>query len=436
VGRPPGRGADTLSMPVLAGRLLSAAVLVALAVSGVVFLLGRGGATRATRPAPIVTAAAVRPGGSDGPGRSVRDGGSVRPGAHARPAAAGRATGPADRLSTAQLAGQRIIYAYAGLRPPSSLLAAIRNGEAAGVIFFADSIASSAQLRGVIAGLQRAARTAPGHRPLLMLTDQEGGEVRRLPGAPAASERQIGAGPRAVARASAAGKAAGQTLRAAGVNVNLAPVLDVYRRAGDFIDQYARSYSSHPSVVADLGAHFIDAQQRTGVAATAKHFPGLGPAATAQNTDLRPVTLTTPAASLRVTDELPYRAAIAAGVKLVMVSWARYPALDARRPAGLSPAVIGGELRRRLHFNGVTITDGIGAGALSGFGATGARAVLATGAGADLILCTGTDPSVNTPALGVAARDAIAAAIARGSLNRTAARAAAGRVLALRASRP
>jgi len=302
------------------------------------------------------------------------------------------------------------------------------------VIFFANNVVSSAQLHRVIAGLQRAARAAPGHRPLLMLTDQEGGEVRRLPRAPAVSERQIGAGPRAVARASAAGKAAGQGLRAAGVNVNLTPVLDVYRRAGDFIDQYARSYSSHPSVVANLGAHFILAQQRTGVAATAKHFPGLSPAATAQNTDLRPVALTTPAASLRVTDELPYRGAIAAGVQLVMVSWARYPALDARLPAGLSPAVLGGELRRRLHFNGVTITDGIEAGALTGFGATGSRAVLAAGAGADLILCAATDPSANTPALGLTARDAIAAAIARGSLNRTGARAAAGRVLALRAA--
>ncbi|MDQ2895093.1 MAG: beta-N-acetylhexosaminidase, partial [Actinomycetota bacterium] len=236
--------------------------------------------------------------------------------------------------------------------------------------------------------------------------------------------------------ASAAGTAAGQTLRAAGVNINLAPVLDVYRRAGDFIDQYARSYSSYPSLVAGLGARFIDAQQRTGVAATAKHFPGLGSAATAQNTDLRPVTLTTPAATLRASDELPYRSAIAAGVKLVMVSWARYPALDARRPAGLSVAIVGGELRGRLHFNGVTITDGIEAGALAGFGGTGSRAVLAAGAGADLILCAATDPSTNSPALGVAARDAIAAAIAHGAINRSAARAAAARVLALRASRP
>ncbi|MDQ6732357.1 MAG: beta-N-acetylhexosaminidase [Actinomycetota bacterium] len=339
-------------------------------------------------------------------------------------------------MSSDQLAGQRIIYAYAGLRPPASLLAAIRGGEAAGVIFFANNVAGSAQLHGVVAGLQRAARSAPGHRPLLMLTDQEGGEVRRLPGPPAASERQIGSAPHAAALASAAGTAAGQTLRAAGVNINLAPVLDVYRRAGDFIDQYARSYSSHPSLVAGLGARFIDAQQRTGVAATAKHFPGLGTAATAQNTDLRPVTLSTPAATRRASDELPYRAAIAAGVKLVMVSWARYPALDARRPAGLSAATIGGELRGRLHFNGVTVTDGIEAGALAGFGGPGSRAVLAAGAGADLILCAATDPSTNSPALGVAARDAIAPAIVHGAISRSAARAAAARVLALRASRP
>jgi beta-N-acetylhexosaminidase len=423
-------------LPLWAGRLLSAAVLLALAVSGVVLMLSRGTAAPSPSPTPARSAAAVgsRPAaGSAAPVVAAPSATAATP-PSATAATPRRAVTAVDGLSGTQLAGQRIIYAYAGLHPPSSLLAAIRAGEAAGVIFFANNIASSAQLRGVITGLQRLARAAPGHRSLLMLTDQEGGEVRRLPGPPAASERQIGAAPRASAEASAAGTGAGETLRAAGVNVNLAPVLDVYRRPGDFIDQYARAYSSHPSVVAGLGARFIEAQQRTGVAATAKHFPGLGPAATAQNTDLRPVTLTTSVATLRAGDELPYRSAIAAGVKLVMVSWARYAALDARRPAGLSAAVIGGELRRRLHFGGVTITDGIEAGALAGFGGTGSRAVLAAAAGADLILCAATVPSANSPAIGAAAHDAITSAIASGVLRPAAARAAAARVLALRAS--
>src|SRR6201999_522341 len=95
------------------------------------------------------------------------------------------------RLSAQQLAGQRIIYAYAGLKPPASLLSAIRAGEAGGVIFFAPNVSSVSQLRGVIAQLQRAALASPLHARLLMLTDQEGGEVRRLPGALPQKQKQI-----------------------------------------------------------------------------------------------------------------------------------------------------------------------------------------------------------------------------------------------------
>ena len=75
------------------------------------------------------------------------------------------------------------------------------------------------------------------------------------------------------------------------MNVNLAPVLDVYYKSGNFIDEFQRSYSSRASTVSTCGKAFITAQQRTGVAATAKHFPGLGSATTSQNTDIRPVTL-------------------------------------------------------------------------------------------------------------------------------------------------
>ena len=89
------------------------------------------------------------------------------------------------------------------------------------------------------------------------------------------------------------------------MNVNLAPVLDVYAAAGDFDDQYGRSYSMDPDSVSGLGADFITAQQATGVAATAKHFPGLGAATAAQNTDVRPVTLNVSLPALRAIDEYP-----------------------------------------------------------------------------------------------------------------------------------
>src|SRR5438270_828381 len=162
-------------------------------------------------------------------------------------------------LSLQQLAGQRIVYAYAGRQPPSSLLSAIRAGEAGGVIFFANNISSPRQLRTVITKLQQASVASPVHARLLMLTDQEGGQVRRLPGAPVLSEKQIGQAANASALARAAGAGAGQNLRGVGINVNLAPVLDVYRRPGNFIDQFGRSYSGDPAQVAALGAMFIRA---------------------------------------------------------------------------------------------------------------------------------------------------------------------------------
>jgi beta-N-acetylhexosaminidase len=267
----------------------------------------------------------------------------------------------------------------------------------------------------------------PVHLPLLLMTDQEGGLVRRLPGPPVLSEKQIGLSASPAAQARRAGTGAAANLRAAGLNVNLAPVLDVYRSAGDFLDQYGRSYSHDPRLVAQLGADFITAQQAGGVAATAKHFPGLGAAAQRQDTDLRPVTLTVPRAGLHGVDEVPYRAAIAAGVKLVMLSWAVYPALDPARPAGLSPAIVQGELRHRLGFRGVTITDALGAGALARFGGIGHRGRLAALAGMDLLLC-----SDHQVAEGAQALAGLAAGYRSGQLSRSSAQAAVARILALR----
>jgi beta-N-acetylhexosaminidase len=335
-------------------------------------------------------------------------------------------------LTPAQLAGQRVIYSYGGLTPPGQLLRWIRAGKVAGVIFFGGNISSPSQLAGVVAELDRAnasPRNPMHHYPLLLMTDQEGGLVKRLPGAPELSERDIGEALHPAAAAKDAGRGAGRNLASIGLNVNLAPVLDVYRAPGDFDDQFGRSYSTSAHQVSRLGAGFIAAQQATRVAATAKHFPGLGAADATQNTDERPVTLDVPLSVLRGTDEYPYKAAIAAGVKLVMVSWAVYPALDPRRPAGLSAKVVGGELRHRLGFTGVTITDALEAGALQAYGTTQHRATLAAGAGMDLILC-----SAQQAAQGNQARVALSEDYQQGRLNQAAFRAAVQRVLALRTS--
>ena len=213
------------------------------------------------------------------------------------------------------------------------------------------------------------------------------------------------------------------------MNLNLAPVLDVFRTAGDFDDQYQRSYSSDPNVVASAGAAFVTAQQQTGVAATVKHFPGLGAATASQNTDNVPVTLNVSASDLRNIDELPYTSAISAGVKLVMASWAIYPSLDPTYPAGLSSTIIQGELRGRLGFKGVTITDSLGAGALQNFGATGQRAVSAAAAGMDLLLCAS-----GTVGQGDDAETGLVNALANGQLSQSAFTTSVNRIAALRNS--
>jgi beta-N-acetylhexosaminidase len=391
--------------------LTMVAVTVASAVAGVRVLYrpSRAPAPAVAGSAPATTAAA-----------------SPTPAART-PSAAASTARPA--LAARQLAGQRIIYSYPGLNPPASLFAHIRDGEAAGVIFFGENISSTSQIASVIRQLRAAQRRSPIHAPLLLMTDQEGGQVRRLPGAPVDSARQIGRSDDPPTTAARAGTAAAATLTTVGMNVNLAPVLDVYSAAGNFIDQYQRSYSSNAHTVATLGGDFLTAQQHAGPAATAKHFPGLGSAARNQNTDTGPVTLATSLSSLRGRDELPYSTAIAAGVELVMVSWAVYPALDATRPAGLSSRVVGSELRDRLHFHGVTITDALEAKALRAYGTTAQRAVLAARAGMDLILCAARDV-----AQGESATTALAGALTSGQLGVNAFHAAADRVTALRAN--
>jgi beta-N-acetylhexosaminidase len=343
-------------------------------------------------------------------------------------------TAVASAMSPRQLAGQRVIYAYSGPTPPASLLTLIRQGQAAGVIFFSGNYRTRAQFTAAVRQLEAANRAASNPArdyPLLLMTDQEGGLVRRLPGAPYQSQKWIGARPTASGRAlqaRTAGSGAAANLLSYGLNVNLAPVLDVYRAAGDFDDRFQRSYSMNPQVVSALGADFIRAQQSGGVAATAKHFPGLGAATASQNTDQRPVTIRLSKAALQGIDEAPYQAAIGAHVDMVMVSWAKYPRLGSSLPAGISSTIVQGQLRGRLGFQGVTITDAIGAGALGPYGSTQARALMAAEAGMQLILAS------DSVSQGTQSMTALGAGYRNGKLPRAAFRATVAQILTLRST--
>ena len=239
---------------------------------------------------------------------------------------------------------------------------------------------STAAMSAATARLQAAACTAGA--PLLVGVDQEGGRVRRLPwAAPADSAGELGSRGDAGRVEEQAGEAAA-ALRLAGVDVDFAPVADVVSSPSSFLGR--RAFSSDATLVSKLAAAFVRGLQAGGVAATAKHFPGLG--TSHANTDARPVVIQ--AGTVVLTRGLePFRSAIAAGVRLVMVSSASYPALDpAAPPAMFSRPIVSDLLRGELGFHGVVVTDALDAPAAARTPHAPARAI---GAGVDLLLYTG-----------------------------------------------
>ncbi|KAI0428024.1 glycoside hydrolase family 3 protein [Xylaria sp. FL1042] len=330
---------------------------------------------------------------------------------------------------TAADAAAHVIFSYPGTAHPTQLTTLAGQCQIGGVIIFSDNV--DGDLPSYIAGLQSAYASGGCaiKGPLLILTDQEGGEVKRLPGGPTLSEKMIGQQSDRAAAGNTAGIQAASALKAYRHNGNLAPVLDVYHEAGDFEDQYERSYSNDPAVVAECASAFIKAQQGQGVIATAKHFPGLGAASASENTDEAPVTINRSLADLRSIDEAPYIAAIQAGIKMIMPSWALYPALDAKYPSGISSKWIQGELRGRLGYQGVIITDAIEAGGLNGFGTDPERSVLALTAGVDIILAAGRDVSQ-----GEGIVSGLVTAVNSGSLSSSAFSASTSRITSLRNS--
>lgn len=323
--------------------------------------------------------------------------------------------------------GHHVIFSYPGLQPPAHLFDLIKQGKVGGIILFGENVSSN--LTSTIDAFQNAYKQSPDYpgSPLLIMTDQEGGEVVRLPGGPAMSAKQVGQSTDPEGTATDTGNIAASALQAYHVNTNLAPVLGVYREPGDFLDNYGRSYGNTSGLVAECASAFITAQQGAGVIATAKHFPGLGAAGKNQNTDEEPVTINLSLDELRSVDMAPYTSAITAGVDMVMNSWALYPALDAKYPSGLSTSWVQNELRGRLGFRGVTITDAIEAGALQAFGDDPARAVLATQAGMDVILASGRNVTQ-----GEAIVNAVVSALQGGALDSDSFAQATDRILALR----
>lgn len=325
----------------------------------------------------------------------------------------------ASTLPASQLAGERIVVGFEGAAVPARLREMVRRGRIAGVVLFAANFPSRAAGRSLIASLQAIRRPPALRDPLLVMVDQEGGLVKRVGGAPTASAREMGE--RGAAFSREQGRRTAANLRALGVNVDLAPVLDVARPGGT-IAATKRGFGSTAARVSATAVPFAAALQAGGVAATGKHFPGLG--AAPENTDFAVQRIGLSKRELRRVDEAPYRAFAAAGGAIAMLSTAIYPALSPR-PAAFAGAVATGELRTRLGFAGVSITDALETVAVRAFGGPAKAGLAAARAGTDLLLFPDLPPAER-------ARRALVAKLRHGALDRAGFEASAQRVLDLR----
>jgi beta-N-acetylhexosaminidase len=320
----------------------------------------------------LIAGAAVGAGGGSETPPERGGAGGARP-ATAPPKAA---TAAVDRLPLEQQVGQLVVLRFAGTTVPSYVTRALAERRVAGAILFRDNLTGPQQATALAGALRRAG----GEPRPIVCVDQEGAAIRILPWSPPARSQPAqgaaqSAGPDA--------RAAARSLLSQGVDVALAPVADV-PIAGSAMG--GRQFSDDSATAARDVAAAVRGWRAGGVAPTLKHFPGLGGATV--NTDDGPATVSRSRTQLDA-DLAPFRAGIAAGAPLVMVSSAVYTALDRTRIAAQSRAVIDGLLRRQLGFKGVAVTDSLEAAAVRAVDDVEAASVASVAAGMDLILTTG-----------------------------------------------
>ena len=289
-----------------------------------------------------------------------------------------------------------------------------------GLFLSEPNVESEEQVTALVAGLRERAG-----RPLLVSTDEESGRV-------AVTREIVGAGPspRRLAREQTPGqvreyaRGIGTRLKAVGVDLDLAPLLDLDATAprgiiGD------RSFSADPEVAAAYGLAFSAGLVDAGVRPTVKHFPGQGRSTIDTHAEGDVVEATVE--ELQLTDLLPFQAAIDAGAPVVMLNHLGYSALDPDLPASLSPKAYA--LLRAMGFEGVAMTDSVGMGAVNLRFDFDRAAVMAVAAGVDAVLATDGRQALRM-------RDAIVAAVGDGSLPESRVSEAAARVTALAGGDP
>jgi beta-N-acetylhexosaminidase len=276
--------------------------------------------------------------------------------------------------------GQLLMVGLPGPRVDAVARELVRDLQVGGIILFARNIETPEQVWELCRDLQQEALAACG-LPLLISVDQEGGPVQRLkaPFTIIPPARQLGLEAQA-SQVEALARQTARELSLVGINMDLAPVLDVAR--GPECPLWERSYGQDPELVARMGAAAIRGYLTGGVFPVAKHFPGLGDTGVDSHVDLP---LSQSGDPGREMDMIPFRGAVAAGVPAIMTAHLVVPEWDSRA-ATLSSIILQERLRRDLGFDGVIITDDLEMGAIATHQTAPAGAREALGAGADLLL--------------------------------------------------
>ncbi len=315
----------------------------------------------------------------------------------------------------AELSGAVLTTGIPGTRLDGETRAALERVRPSGVILFRRNVETLAQLQALTEELH----TLPS-RPLVSI-DHEGGRVLRV-GEPFTDFPPARTVPD-VATAEALGRAMGRELAAAGIDIDFAPVLDVDSNpANPIIGD--RAFSAAPEVVAELGVAFVRGMRRSGVIPCGKHFPGHGDTDRDSHLELPVVTKTRD--QLGAVELVPFRAAIAERIPMLMTAHVLYPALDPDRPATLSPTILQGLLRDELGYDGIIVSDDLEMRALSDKCTVPDAAVASLTAGCDwLLVCNDFENTLRTA-------EHLEAALAAGDLEVTRLHKSAARIEALR----
>jgi beta-N-acetylhexosaminidase len=332
-------------------------------------------------------------------------------------------------LTVDMAVGQMMAASFGGPNITQGLRHLILDEKVGTVLIFSDNFTDAASLLRLTTELQRLGREAGLPAPLLIAVDEEGGRVMRIHDGVAAlpSELVLGArGPDGV-RQAVAGTASG--LHALGIQLDLAPVADLRSNPADGVIG-DRSFGGDPSSVGPLVAAAVNGLHDGGVAATLKHFPGLGGAAG----DPHSVMPTDPESLERwaATQARSFKAGIDAGADAVMTTAVIVPGLDpSGTPALFSRAIVTGLLRERLQFQGVIVTDGLGMGGITTLYGLPQATVAAVVAGNDLVLLNSADADYQASAI-----ETVKQLVRSGAIPMDQVQASAARVIAMRARWP